>query len=112
MSLFSNYVLKYIFYTESILNSQVCNGKKMDRGRVDDSFPLVTGREETPQVAHTAFDNSEFSLTERLKESQKVYMIFRWGGEGGGSTDNTESHCVAPQDSLEHTTQNRLTLNS
>lgn len=95
MSLFSNHVLKYIFYTESILNSQVCNSKKMDRGRVDDSFPLVTGREETPQVAHTAFDNSEFSLTERLKESQMVYMIFRWGGgcEGGGSTDNTVSLC-------------------
>lgn len=79
MSLFSNYILKYIFYTESTLNSQLCNSKKMDGGRVDESFPLVTGREETPQAAYTVFDNSEFSLTERLKKSQKVYMIFRWG---------------------------------
>lgn len=83
VSLLSNYVLKYVFYTESNLNSQVWTAKKMDGGRVDDSFPLVIGREETPQVAYTVFDDSEFSLTERLKESQKVYMIFRWGVRGG-----------------------------
>lgn len=100
-----------MYFILKVTSTHRCEQQEHGRGRVDDSFPLVTGREETPQVAYTVFDDSEFSLTERLKESQKVYMIFRCGGGGGGARI-TKSLTMYPQNSLELTTQNRLTLNS
>lgn len=49
-----------MYFILKVTSTHGCEQQEHGRGRVDDSFPLVTGREETPQVAYTVFDEMSF----------------------------------------------------